>query len=118
MSHIVKLSVEIHNLAALATACERLGYEISAERHAVHFPAGVACGYTVKIPGWRFPVVVSDDGEVVYDNYAGRWGDTADLNRLVQEYTAQVVEMTAVSAGQTCWREQRADGTVVVVVGG
>ena len=117
MSHIIKLRVQVKQPALLAEVARARGLRVE-EDTTVNFYSGTRSGLAVHLPGWKYPVVVDGEGNLFYDNYGGVWGDIAHLNGLVQDYVAAVVEAEARSAGQYAWREERADGTLVIRVGG
>lgn len=116
MSHVIELKIKLSDPAALRDAAQVLGLELT-ESQTVSFYSASVTGTAIRLPEWRYPVIVEADGTVRYDNYDGRWGDIATLNNLVQEYTAQIVESQARAAGQYAWREEREDGTLVLRVG-
>ena len=43
-------------------------------------------GRAMRLPGWRYPVVIDATGRLFYDHYEGRWGDLAHLHRFRQAY--------------------------------
>lgn len=100
MSHQTTLDTEIKDLAALESAAEHLGYRVEHnatvqlyERTARHENCTA-----VHIPGWRYPVAVSD-GKIYYDNYEGEWGDVKQLNAFRQRYARDVAVKTAKARG-------------------
>lgn len=81
MSHTLT-SNEIKILpAAASTAAKFLNF--SHRQGSQRFYDGTThSGLVVELPGWRYPVVVKDDGSVVYDNFNGFWGDIRELRKL------------------------------------
>ena len=81
MSHVVTIQTRLHDPAAIAAACRRLGLDAPAEGTARLYGAA-ATGLLVRLPGWNYPAVVDPlTGTVQYDNYGGRWGEQRHLDR-------------------------------------
>ena len=120
MSHIVEIQTQVRDLAAARTACERLGLEAPTEGRARLF-SGEAAGLIVKLPDWKYPVVFDvTTGEARYDNYNGRWGDQAQLERFLQTYAVEVTKIEARKKGHLVTEQPLADGSIklTVTVGG
>lgn len=118
MSHLIKLKLQIKDQDLFAQVARDLGLTVE-PRASVQLYNRQMVGLAVQLSGWAFPVVVDLVGEVYFDNFGGRWGDIAELNRLTQEYVARVVEGEARQNGQyVTYREQQEDGTLVLRVGG
>jgi hypothetical protein len=92
MSHVVKVKTNLTNIDAIKTACERLGLSYEINQTASFYSGSSATGTAVQLPGWNYPVVVAADGECHYDNYNGRWGNIAELNKLRQTYARCTLE--------------------------
>jgi len=73
-------------------------------------------GLAVHLPGWRYPVVVEEDGTLYYDNYGGRWGRIEELRKLQNRYGAELVKKEARKRGLSVREKVEADGTIVVEV--
>jgi hypothetical protein len=92
MSHIVTLNVKINDKETLRQVAEEdLGLSVKLKETVTYFGGVKRTGMTVRLPGWNYPVMVMDDGELIYDNYNGRWGDQGQLNQLVQNYVIACV---------------------------
>ena len=71
MSHLVTLETRIHDPAAIAAACQRLGLPAPVQGTAKLY-SGEASGLLLQLPGWQFPAVIDPrTGTVRYDNYEG-----------------------------------------------
>lgn len=84
MSHVILLrNVRITQQAA-RNAAKSLGWQVSEtnQERVQFYDRSEHVGLTVKLPGWQFPVVVKDSGEVAYDNYHGSWGNSVEVSRL------------------------------------
>lgn len=118
MSHLIKLKLQIKDQDLFAQVARDLGLTVEHQTSVKIYNRRVS-GLAVRLPGWTYPVVVDEAGEVYFDNYYGCWGDIAELNRLTQEYVAAVVKQEARQNGQyVIYREQQEDGTLVLRVGG
>jgi len=100
MSHIVTVKTKVTDTRALVEAAERMeGVRVLGEgSHRLY--QGAVDGLGIQLPGWNYPVVVKEDGTVVYDNYNGYWGDIDRLDELMQAYTVEKVKSEAALAGR------------------
>ncbi len=116
MSHLVVIETKVHDAAALTAACRRLG--LAEPVHAkVRFFSGDATGLTVKLPGWQYPIAVDTaEGSIRYDNYEGRWGDPAELGRLLQLYAVEKAKLEARNKGYPVTEQTLLDGSIVVQI--
>jgi hypothetical protein len=59
-------------------------------------------------------------GELAYDNFEGRWGDPAQLDRLLQLYAVEKAKLAARQQGHTVCEQPLADGSIKlrITVGG
>lgn len=109
-SETVKVRVELTDTAALRRAVEAIGGSwIGEATHKLY--AGPCHGVGFKLPGWHYPCVLAN-GELAYDNYNGRWGDSAQLDKLKAEYTISLAESRCQELGWQC--ERAADGSLTV----
>lgn len=91
MSHTARVPLSgMTNKEAIFRACELLGLAVPQERTVAFFDHSTAHGIAVKLPGWLYPVVVGEDGQLTYDNYGGSWGSEAQLDLLRQHYALAV----------------------------
>src|SRR5947208_4556786 len=89
MSHIVTVQTRLHDPVAIAAACQRLGLAAPVQGTARLY-SGEATGLLVQLPGWQYPVAIDTlSGVVRYDNFAGRWGEQAQLDRFLQMYAVE-----------------------------
>jgi hypothetical protein len=116
MSHIVVIETRIYDAAALIAACRRLGLAEPVHGN-VRLFGGDATGLSVKLPGWRYPIVVDTaDGLIKYDNYEGRWGDPEKLGRLLQMYAVEKAKIEARKKGYCVNEQARQDGSIVLQI--
>ncbi len=116
MSHIVRIETQIRDLEALRAACRRLQLP-EPEQETVQLFSGQATGYCVPLPRWRYPVVCQlESGEIRYDNYAGRWGDQCQLDRLLQAYAAERTLLAARKQGYAVTEQALTDGRIKLTI--
>ena len=120
MSHIVEIKTEVRDAVAVGAACQRL--KLEAPTHGtVKLFSGEATGVIVKLPGWKYPAVFdTKSGQARYDNYNGRWGKQAQLDRFLQGYAVEKARLEARRKGHTVTEQSLADGSIklTVTVGG
>jgi hypothetical protein len=116
MSHIVQIQTQIRDPIALATACSRLELPAPGIRTVQLFSAQVT-GLAIELPGWRYPVVChSETGQLQYDNFEGRWGEQAQLDRLLQMYAVEKAKSEARRRGYSVTEQQLDNGSIKVVI--
>ena len=116
MSHLVEIKTEVRDAAAVGAACQRL--KLEAPTHdTVKLFSGEATGVIVKLPGWKYPVVFKTaSGEAQFDNYNGRWGKQAQLDRFLQGYAVEKAKLEARRKGHTVTEQSLADGSIKLTV--
>lgn len=109
-SHTVKIKTEFRDDDTLAHAVRSLGGQVlGRSTHKLYERSETGFGFT--LPGWRYPLVVTQDGQLAYDDYRGSWGNVKDLDRLKSEYVLATAEQAAMQQG---WLTQR-DGETLTV---
>jgi hypothetical protein len=120
MSHIVSVQTRLHDPAAVAAACQRLGLPEPVQGTAQLF-SGEATGLVVQLPGWQYPAVIDTlSGIVRYDNYSGAWGSQEHLDRFLQIYAVERARQEARKKGYAVTEQQLQDGSIrlTIVEGG
>jgi len=116
MSHIVTIETRIHDPAAITAACGQLGLPLPVQGTAQLY-SGEATGLLLQLPGWQYPVVVDTaQGSIKYDNYEGRWGDPAELGRLLQMYAVEKAKLEARKKGYAVSEQALSDGSIRVQI--
>lgn len=116
MSHIVVIATKVYDSAALTAACRRLGLAEPVHGN-VRLFSGEATGLSVTLPGWQYPIVVDTAvGSIKYDNYEGRWGDLAELQRFLQMYAVEKAKLEARKKGYGVTEQVRLDGSIVLQI--
>ena len=101
MSHTMNIEIELHDRTALEVACQRLGLTLTEGR--VKFYSTEEEGILVQLPGWKYPICVKSNGQVAYDNYDGRWGDLAELNKFRAYYGLEKAKIEARKKGYSVY---------------
>jgi hypothetical protein len=110
MSHTVKVNIELNNREALLAAVQRLNWRVLGEGSYELFSSSES-GLGIQIPGWRYPIVIKDNGTVAFDDYNGCWGNRADIEKLRAEYAIETARLAAEAQGWYC---ERVDGKLVI----
>lgn len=84
-SHTLKVNTKFKNADAINQAAQRMGATFLG--HGKHkLFAGTVEGIGVKLPSWRYPIVIDKEGQIHYDNYEGAWGDEKILDQFRANY--------------------------------
>jgi len=114
MSHIVTIQTRVHDPAAVAAACQRLGLPAPVQSTAELY-SGEATGLVVQLPGWLYPIVIDPlTGLVRYDHFEGHWGEPQHLDRFLQLYAVEVVRLEARKQGYAVSEQPLHDGSIKV----
>lgn len=116
MSHIVSIVTEVRDPVAIRSACQRM--QLPAP---VHGPtklfSGTVTGWAVQLPDWRYPVVCDiEEKQLRFDNYGGKWGEQAQLDRFLQAYAVEMAKLAARRKGHVCTEQPLADGSIKLTV--
>jgi hypothetical protein len=112
VSHIVIIRTKVHDLAAVAAACDRLDWPAPRQGTARLY-SGEVTGLLVQLPGWVYPAVIDTaTGEVRFDNFEGRWGEPAHLDRFLQLYAVEKAKLEARKKGFAVTEQQLQNGSI------
>lgn len=112
MSHIVSIATRVTDPNAVVAACKRLGLAVPIHGTAKLY-SGEATGLLLQLPGWQYPAVIdTSSGHVKYDNYEGRWGDKAYLDRFLQIYAVEKARLEAHKQNLIVTEENLEDGSI------
>jgi hypothetical protein len=100
MSHIQHTKVKVTNLGAATRVATQLGTTLGNPQISKVFNASVH-GRPIKLPGWRFPIVIQEDGSIQYDNFNGNWGDQTTLDAFLADYSAECLREAALARGES-----------------
>ena len=116
MSHIVTIATRVHDPAAVAAVCKRLGLAEPVHGKAKLY-SGEAEGLQLQLPGWRYPAVIDAvTGAVHYDNFQNRWGEQQRLDRFLQLYAVEKAKIEARKRGYQVSEQSLQDGSVKVQI--
>jgi len=118
MSHVVTIATQITSRSALESACSKLGLAAPVDGVARLYSGATARGTLVNLPDWTYPVVLDlATGTGRYDNYGGIWGKQAELDRLNQRYSAEVLYEQAYAQGHRVLGEEvGVDGELLLTI--
>ena len=51
----------------------------------------VHCFAGVKLPGWKYEIAITEDGEILYDHWGSEANSFDKLGRLIQSYNQRVI---------------------------
>jgi hypothetical protein len=112
MSHIVSVHTRITDQLAITAACKRLGLATPTHGTAKLY-SGEATGLLLQLPGWQYPVVIDTaSGIVKYDNFEGKWGEKAVLNKFLQIYAVEVAKQEARKKNLVVTEQDLEDGSI------
>lgn len=116
MSHIVSIQTKVRDPVAVRSACERL--KLPQPTHGTFkLFTSTATGFGVQLPEWRYPVVCdTTTGQLAYDNFGGRWGETSQLDRFLQGYATEKCRLEARRQGHTVTEQTLADGSIKLTI--
>lgn len=117
MSHITTVETEFKSFEAIQRACRRLGLAAPVKDTTVELFSGRATGTVVKLPGWRYPIVIDPaTGHAKYDNYGGRWGEAAKLDAFKQAYAIERTRIAAHAKGRSVRETKMKNGAVKLTI--
>jgi hypothetical protein len=116
MSHVVTIQTRVHDPAAIAAACSRLGLPAPVQGTAKLY-SGEATGLLVQLPGWQYPAVIdTTTGSVRFDNFEGHWGNPQHLDRFLQLYAVEKAKLEARRKGYSVSEQALQDGSIKVQI--
>ena len=116
MSHVVTIQTEVRDAQAVRLACTRLQLPQPTQGQFRLFGSDVA-GLGFLLPEWKFPVVCQlETGQVLFDNFGGRWGEQAHLDRFLQAYAVEKARLEARRQGHMVTEQALVDGSVKLTI--
>ena len=127
MSHTIRVKkIQMNDMEALQLAVESspkihfvsptgqevTGIDDATGKHRLY--GGNPTGIGIKLPGWKFPVVIdSTTGNISYDNYGGSWGKQDEIDGLAQKYVVEKTRLQAMAMNiQMASEETLDDGSI------
>ena len=112
MSHVVTIQTKLHDPAAIAAACRRLGLAEPVQGTAQLY-SGEASGLLVQLPDWQYPIVIDPTSGVIhFDNFNEAWGATSHLHKLLQMYAVERARLECRKKGYSVSETTLADGSM------
>ena len=116
MSHIVRIQTQLKDAAAVRAACQRLSLPVPVQGKTKLF-SGEVEGLAVQLPDWVYPIVVDlPTGEIKMDDFGGRWGNRAHLDRFLQSYACEKAKIEARRRGHSVTEQTLADGSIKLTI--
>lgn len=113
MSHTVKVdNITINNVNALQRAVQNMGLQIEESNSLSLYNGTYNVKKVIQLPGWKYKIGITEDGEIIYDNYNGSWGNYEELHRLLKEYSAAQIEDQFMERGQMLMRTEAENGDI------
>ena len=99
MSHTVHIDVELSDEECLKKACNRCGAIFKTNDEVTFYDGSVRTGLSVKLKGWKYPIVLNDSN-VYMDDYAS-WSCMDTFYELKTYYGIEKVKKLARIKGYT-----------------
>jgi hypothetical protein len=116
MSHIVTITTEVRDAAAVRAACRRLNLPQPVEGEVKLF-SGTVNGLAVQLPDWQYPICCElSNGQVRFDNFSGRWGDQKHLDAFLQSYAVEKAKIESRRRGHSVTEQTLADGSIKLTI--
>jgi hypothetical protein len=116
MSHIVQIQTQVKDAAAVRAACQRLNLPAPVQGKAKLF-SGEVEELAVQLPDWVYPVVADlATGQLKFDDFGGRWGDKAHLDKFLQTYACEKAKIEARKRGHQCTEQTLPDGSIKLTI--
>ena len=108
MSHTTKIEIQFKDMDCLKESAKALNLETVEGK--IRLFSSTHHGLGIKLPGWKYPVVFTEQGEMFYDNYNGSWGNKRVLDeyldKLKTEYAKAVTKKVIT---------QKMEGTITAI---
>ena len=89
MSHIYTYGKKVTDLTLFAHVCSLKGYSIELGENLLVRQFGrntVKAVAAIKIPGWKYDIAITKDGELKYDNWGAESNSMDKLSQTFQDY--------------------------------
>ena len=97
MSHISTYKAKIQNVSLFLDVCKAKGHDVlQGEQIVQQFGSNrIEAVGSVLIPGWRYRIAITSDGELKYDHFGSQANTMETLGKTIQEYneTALIAEI-------------------------
>ena len=117
MSHTSTIKTEYTDADVLQESCKQLGWTwLGRAKHELYSSSDIGLG--IQIPGWSYPVIVTDAGQLRYDDYNGRWGDVKQLDELKQRYAVEKTRAACLAKGHKVFEKKLDNGHIQLQIHG
>ncbi len=91
MSHIATIAFQFKDFKVLEDLCKKLKIEYKSGVHTARFYEGDKKGiFSFTPPGWRYPVMVQEDGKLICDTFNGSWGKMEEFDKIRNSYIKEL----------------------------
>lgn len=100
MSHKRSIKGSFIDLVAVERVCSQKGYPCRLAPEGQTIPVKLYSSQEVKavaavrLPGWKYEIGITREGDLELDNYNGMWGEEKYLNDFRVDYNSDVVQRT------------------------
>lgn len=102
MSHIGTYTHKVKDISTFKGVCEAKGLAVVENPQSVSMYGGQAltgAALSVKLPDWKYEIVVMPNGEIKYDHWGSKPGSMENFGLLLQDYNeAACVEAEGLNA--------------------
>jgi hypothetical protein len=85
MSHIVTIEAKYKNLSVIEETCKLMGLEFSKGIHKFTF-GGKSEGYKINLKGYCEPIVITEEGSIIYDDMYDKMFNNNELTKFKNNY--------------------------------
>lgn len=91
MSHTVKNTAKLSHkeLDLIKRVGRNMGIKVEELKNYKMYDGTVLSGIGIYLPGWKYPAILTESNEMVYDNYNNQWGHINELKKFETEYVAE-----------------------------
>lgn len=109
-SHTLKVETKFTNQSALEAAAKECGAQyLGKGKHRLF--DGEYSGIAIKLKDWKYPIIITENGSIMYDNYNSMWGKTEELEKFRRSYIQNLAKIIAISNN---WTYNEFDGGIRV----
>ena len=93
MSHTSTYKVKIKDVNLLCKTAEKLSYQVTRGDHIVNLwgKNDVQAIASIKIDGWRFPIAITSEGNILYDHFGSESNTMEKLGQMLQQYEKDLI---------------------------
>lgn len=100
-----KAALNYKELELIKAVGKNLNIKVQELKNYKMYDGNIVSGIGIYLPGWKFPAVLTEQNELVYDNYNGAWGKESELNKFNNEYAVETQRRFMREAGIP-WEEE------------